>query len=218
MNLRASHYSGFNADNEAVTSGRLGVFGRLEGGPQGNTRLPRKGRGLATITPDLAVALWRSPRCPLKELPKKDLVLGRGSLDHGRRNGNLPISTVKQARAGKMADPIARQIVEIEQYWAALFAAKVQTDVSSRGVLGIAGDGECCASVFRGSGRMPAYQSIPEFDLSEKYHLKAVRCERCAKNASDQTTEQEWQQLAAQWHSMANQAAKLQGDNSFESL
>jgi hypothetical protein len=82
----------------------------------------------------------------------------------------------------------------------------------------IAGDGECCASVFRGSGRMPAYRSIPEFDLSEKYHQKAVRCERCAKNASDQTTEQEWQQLAAQWHSMADQAAKLQGDNNFESL
>jgi hypothetical protein len=65
---------------------------------------------------------------------------------------------------------------------------------------------------------MPAYQSIPEFDLSEKYHLKAVRCERCAKTASDQTTEQEWQQLAAQWHSMADQAAKFQGDNNFESL
>jgi hypothetical protein len=65
---------------------------------------------------------------------------------------------------------------------------------------------------------MPAYRSIPEFDLSEKYHQKAVRCERCAKNASDQTTEQEWQQLAAQWHSMADQAAKLQGDNNFESL
>jgi hypothetical protein len=31
MNLRASHYSGFNADNEAVTLGGLGVFGRLEG-------------------------------------------------------------------------------------------------------------------------------------------------------------------------------------------
>jgi len=45
---------------------------------------------------------------------------------------------------------------------------------------------------------MPAYQSVPEFNLSEKYHLKTVGCERCAKNASDQTTGQEWQQLAAQ--------------------
>jgi hypothetical protein len=32
-----------------------------------------------------------------------------------------------------------------------------------------------------------------------------------------QTTEQGWHQLAARWHSMADQAAKLQGDN-FESL
>jgi hypothetical protein len=24
---------------------------------------------------------------------------------------------------------------------------------------------------------MPAYQSVPELDLSEKYHLKAVGCE-----------------------------------------
>ena len=56
---------------------------------------------------------------------------------------------------------------------------------------------------------MPAYQSVPEFALSEKYHLKAVGCEKCAEHASDQITEQEWQQLATQWHSMADQAAQL---------
>jgi hypothetical protein len=59
---------------------------------------------------------------------------------------------------------------------------------------------------------MPAYQSLPEFDLSEKYHLKAVGCEKCAEHASDRTTEQEWRELAAQWHSMADQAAKMLGD------
>jgi hypothetical protein len=56
---------------------------------------------------------------------------------------------------------------------------------------------------------MPAYQSVPEFALSEKYHLKAVGCEKCAEQASDQITEQEWQELAAQWHSMADQAAQM---------
>jgi len=61
---------------------------------------------------------------------------------------------------------------------------------------------------------MPAYQSVPEFDLSEKYHLKAVGCEQQAEHATDQTTEQEWRQLAAQWHSMANQAATMSGDAS----
>jgi hypothetical protein len=65
---------------------------------------------------------------------------------------------------------------------------------------------------------MPAYQSVPVINLPEKYHLKAVGCEKCAKNASDQTTEQEWRKLAAQWHAMADQAAKLFGDNNLESL
>jgi hypothetical protein len=61
---------------------------------------------------------------------------------------------------------------------------------------------------------MPAYQSVPEFELSEKYHQKAVGCEQDAQHATDRTTEQEWRQLAAQWHSMADQAAKMLGDGS----
>jgi hypothetical protein len=61
---------------------------------------------------------------------------------------------------------------------------------------------------------MPAFQSIPEFDLSAKYHLKAVGCEQQAKHATDQTTEQEWRQLAAQWHSMADQAATMSAGSS----
>jgi hypothetical protein len=36
---------------------------------------------------------------------------------------------------------------------------------------------------------MPAYQSVAEFDLSRKYHLKAVVCEQCAAHASDPTAE-----------------------------
>ena len=61
---------------------------------------------------------------------------------------------------------------------------------------------------------MPAFQSTPEFDLSAKYHLKAVGCEQQAEHATDQTTEQEWRELAAQWHSMADQATVLSGDAS----
>ena len=48
MNLRASDYSGFNADNEAATLGGLGMR-TAGGGPQGNTRLPHKARGLAAL-------------------------------------------------------------------------------------------------------------------------------------------------------------------------
>jgi hypothetical protein len=62
--------------------------------------------------------------------------------------------------------------------------------------------------------RMPAYQSIPELDQSAKYHLKAIGCEHQAKHATDQATEQEWRQLAAQWHSMADQAAALSDEAS----
>lgn len=61
---------------------------------------------------------------------------------------------------------------------------------------------------------MPAYQSTAEFDLSAKYHLKAIGCEQRAKQATDQTTEQEWRQLAVQWHSMADQAAAGPTDSS----
>jgi len=53
---------------------------------------------------------------------------------------------------------------------------------------------------------MPAFQSLPESDLSAKYHLKAVGCEQQAEHATDRTTEQEWRELATQWHSMADQA------------
>jgi hypothetical protein len=61
---------------------------------------------------------------------------------------------------------------------------------------------------------MPAFLSVADCDLSAKYHLKAVGCEQQAEHATDQTTEQEWRQLAAQWHSMADQAATLSGQAS----
>jgi hypothetical protein len=61
---------------------------------------------------------------------------------------------------------------------------------------------------------MPVHQSVPEVDLSAKYHLKAVGCEQQAEHATSQTTEQEWRQLAVQWHSMADQAATLSADAS----
>jgi hypothetical protein len=61
---------------------------------------------------------------------------------------------------------------------------------------------------------MPAYQSTPEFNLSAKYHLKAVGCEQQAEHATDQITEQEWRQLAVLWHSMADQAATMSAGSS----
>lgn len=59
---------------------------------------------------------------------------------------------------------------------------------------------EICAPAFFGSGRMPAFQSVSELDVSAKYHLKAIGCEQHAVHATDQATEQAWRVLAAQWH------------------
>jgi len=61
---------------------------------------------------------------------------------------------------------------------------------------------------------MPAYRRILESGLSAQYHLQAVGCEQRAEHGTDQATEQEWRQLAAQWHSMADQAAALSDEAS----
>ncbi len=58
---------------------------------------------------------------------------------------------------------------------------------------------------------MPAFQSVSRPQLSQEYRLNAIRCERQAKRATDQATEQRWLELAAQWRSMADQAAKMLG-------
>ena len=56
---------------------------------------------------------------------------------------------------------------------------------------------------------MPAFQSVSQPELSQQYRLHAIACERQAKRATDQATEQRWLELAAQWHSMAEWAAKM---------
>jgi hypothetical protein len=58
---------------------------------------------------------------------------------------------------------------------------------------------------------MPVVQSDSGLELARKYRLKAIDCERQAKRATDLGTEQRWQELAAQWHAMADRAAKMLG-------
>jgi hypothetical protein len=101
------------------------------------------------------------------------------------------LSTVKLARAAKWPTGLPVKSLRLSNIGQRSVRQSCKLMFHRVAYSAFVGDGECCASVFRGSGRMPAYQSIPEFDLSEKYHLKAVRCERCAKNASDQNAEQE---------------------------
>jgi hypothetical protein len=79
------------------------------------------------------------------------------------------LSTVKLAQAGKMADQIARQIVETEQYWTALCAEKLQTNVSSRGVLG--------NLLVTESVVLPSFEGVAECP-----HIKAFPSLTCLRN------------------------------------
>jgi hypothetical protein len=65
---------------------------------------------------------------------------------------------------------------------------------------------------------MPAFQSFAESGLPQTYHLNAIGCEKQAKRATDPATEQQWHELAVQWHLIADQAAKMQGDASQQEL
>ena len=58
------------------------------------------------------------------------------------------------------------------------------------------------------------HTKVTDFSLTEKYHMKAAGCEQQAEHANDPTTEREWRQLAAQWHSIADQAATMSGEAS----
>jgi hypothetical protein len=47
---------------------------------------------------------------------------------------------------------------------------------------------------------------------TEEYRKKALVCEGIAKEATDRSIKKQWDELAVQWHYMANQAARLSGD------
>ena len=53
---------------------------------------------------------------------------------------------------------------------------------------------------------------------AEDYRAKAITCERNAKEATDRTIKQQWEELAIQWHYMANQAARLSGEAQDDAL
>jgi hypothetical protein len=65
---------------------------------------------------------------------------------------------------------------------------------------------------------MPVFQSVSEPELSQRYRLNAIGCERQAMRAANRATEQQWLELAAQWHSMADQAAKMPSRTSRQGL
>jgi hypothetical protein len=48
-------------------------------------------------------------------------------------------------------------------------------------------------------------------DRSATYRLRALSSEQRAQNAADSAVKREWEDLAIQWHLMANEAAQASG-------
>jgi hypothetical protein len=44
------------------------------------------------------------------------------------------------------------------------------------------------------------------------YRMKALTCEHRAKATSDPTSKRDWEELAIEWHTMANFAAREAGE------
>jgi hypothetical protein len=49
---------------------------------------------------------------------------------------------------------------------------------------------------------------MPFKSRTEMYRMKALACEHRAREASDPTSKRDWEELAIEWHTMANFAAR----------
>jgi hypothetical protein len=47
---------------------------------------------------------------------------------------------------------------------------------------------------------------------SQKYRLKALECEKLAREATDEATKVAWDELAIEWHILASRIAKNDND------
>ena len=47
---------------------------------------------------------------------------------------------------------------------------------------------------------------------TDTYRAKALACEQRARDTSDPTLKQDWAELAIEWHTMANFAARATGE------
>lgn len=56
--------------------------------------------------------------------------------------------------------------------------------------------------------------SAPNPGRSEKFRLKALFSEQRARESTDQRSRHDWEELAIEWHMMANLAAGANGDSS----
>jgi hypothetical protein len=49
-------------------------------------------------------------------------------------------------------------------------------------------------------------------NLTDKYRAKALVCEQRAIETSEPTSKRDWEELAIEWHTMANFAARKPGE------
>ncbi len=52
----------------------------------------------------------------------------------------------------------------------------------------------------------------PIADRSGVFRLKALFSEQRARESTDPTSKQDWEELAIEWHTIANLAAKMNGE------
>ncbi len=55
-------------------------------------------------------------------------------------------------------------------------------------------------------------RSVAMTDLSEKYRLKAIACEKSGREATDPAIRLAWADIAIEWHALANRAAQEETD------
>jgi hypothetical protein len=48
--------------------------------------------------------------------------------------------------------------------------------------------------------------------MTDNYRIKALMCEQRATEVSDPASKRDWQELAIEWHTMANFAARADGE------
>ena len=54
----------------------------------------------------------------------------------------------------------------------------------------------------------PREHHMPFKSRTDMYRAKALDCEQRAREVSDPTSKQDWEELAIEWHTMANFAAR----------
>jgi hypothetical protein len=56
--------------------------------------------------------------------------------------------------------------------------------------------------------------AINELDKAKMHRMRAVRCNQRASQATDPQVKRDWEELAIEWHHLASEAERSDGDDS----